>query len=284
MQQFLQDWEQSNWQDARDSATRNEIRNTRKEIKDTHVKRITPCDGVSTTAVREWLQEIDITVPHCRQHPDLVITIACLTSIGSLHREIERFLLQNQNQNITWLVLRTHLRDAFLSANEEEALRRDVEKMQQTQYENAASYSRRFRDASDSAYPGPRNPDQQRILLRIYAKGLRSSATARRLVEQGHPQNIDQAIALVLQYEADLDRYEQLDRREEEMEVGAVGVSTDKAISSPAADLINRLVERVEKLTTEVGKMRASQSPQALMRRGTEPPRNRPPESPEVDR
>ena len=49
--------------------------------------------------------------------------------------------------------MKAHLRVAFLHVDEDSALRDEVEKTRQSAYEPEASFSRRFREVADAAYP-----------------------------------------------------------------------------------------------------------------------------------
>ena len=104
---------------------------------------------------------MDAAARNCHQHPDLIPEIAIDTSFGSLRDDLEDIL--HQNPNAQW------------AANEDDTLRREVEQITQRASENTASYVRRFREAANKAYPAPRNPDQERIVLCLFCKGLHSA-------------------------------------------------------------------------------------------------------------
>ena len=87
-----------------------------------------------------------------------------------------------------WADVKTHIRTSFPNVEESSALRDKVEKTRQSAYEPEASFSRQFREVADSAYPvDARNDDQNRILIRVFARGQRSDELARKLVEEGIP-------------------------------------------------------------------------------------------------
>ena len=84
--------------------------------------------------------------------------------------------------------MRAHLRTGFLHVDESSALRDEVEKTRQSAYEPEASFSRRFREVSDAAYPvDARNDDQNRLMIRAFARRLRSDVLVCKLVEEGNP-------------------------------------------------------------------------------------------------
>ncbi len=72
-------------------------------------------------------------------------------------------------------------------------------------------FGRRFRDLTDTAYPpAQRNQDQHRLIIKAYVQGLRSTVTARKLVQEGNPQTLEQALNLVAQYAERRDAFERL--------------------------------------------------------------------------
>lgn len=199
------------------------------------VKRVPSCDGGSPQAVREWVRNVALTI----HYSGYTVYIASQSATGPLRRELEHFLSSQENrQAVTWTQLRDHLQQAFLSPHEDDRLRHEVEKTKQGAYENSASYSRRFREAVDLAYPPTaeeRNVDLTRNLLRLYLRGIRDRHIVERLVKEGRPTSFSAAMTLVQSYEADNYRLqialdeEVPDRVEEPMEIGA--------FSRPSQDL-----------------------------------------------
>jgi hypothetical protein len=194
--------------------------------------------------------------------------------MGPLRFEVERFLtgvvtdpgnnVQGRNQ-VPWPALRDHVSASFLNVDEAAALREEVETVTQDAFETEAGYSRRFREKADAAYPAAqRNPDQNRILVKAYAKGLRSGEIARKLVMEGNPVHLEQAIQLVGVYSERAHAYTRLRRTEEPMEVNHVA---EAAMVAPAAtkvheDLLNlqdRLLKSQERLQTRLAKLEAGQ-------------------------
>ena len=103
----------------------------------------------------------------------------------------------HQNPNAQWAAIRAALLPVNLSANEDDTLRREVERVTPRASENTASYVRRFREAANKAYLAPRNPDQERIVLRLFCKGLQSAGLVDWMLEPGRePATLDQASQL----------------------------------------------------------------------------------------
>ena len=96
------------------------------------------------------------------------IKIAARTAAGSLRWELQRYITAvlatndqiNVRFNVPWADVKAHLRTSFLNVDVSSALRDEVEKTRQSAYEPEASFSRRFREVADAAYPGEgRNKD-----------------------------------------------------------------------------------------------------------------------------
>ena len=68
---------------------------------------------------------------------------------------------------VPWNDVRIHLSTQFLNVDEASALRDEIEQLRQSAYEPEVSYSRRYREVADVAYPEAlRNADQERILVK----------------------------------------------------------------------------------------------------------------------
>ena len=237
-------------------------RNSRAEDKarskaEAQIKRVSPCTGTTPQSVREWIQEIDLTI----HYSDQTVYIASQTARDALRRELEFFLNGQPNRdNVTWAQLKLHLQQAFLSPHEADRLRHEVEKVKQGAFDTSAAYGRRFREAADLAYPEPlggRNEDQNRLLLRSYMKGLRDRHMVERLIREGRPTTFTQAMLLIQEYEADDYRLhlaldEAVDGRQEEpMEVNAFH-RPSKAPSAPAPQAASPSKDEMAKDLTDV--------------------------------
>ena len=237
---------------------RQHLRRAEKTI-DALVRQTTTCDGTLTSAVRAWIREVNLAYEQVGDGG--IIEVATRTITGSLRFEVERHIsevIRNNNvlrHAVPWALLRTHVRAQFLNVDEDAALRDDVEKTRQSPYEPEAQYSRRFRDVADAAYPAPRNVDQERILVKAFAKGLHSSDIARRLVEHFHPDTMEAAIAAVGQACERKDAYERLGRQEEPMEVAMMKNPAQKVIGLEAQ--MDQLAKQNERLNTKLAKMEA---------------------------
>lgn len=204
----------------------------RQEAED-QARRVPQCDGSSSKLVREWIMEIELTVPYT----DQTTYIASQKAQGPLRRELEHFLAQRPDRRaVPWKDLKDHIEATFLSPHEDEHLRHEVSKIEQGAYESSGVFGRRFRELADLAYPGERqqdgslhrNVDRTRILLDAYIRALRDRRLVERVLREGRPQNFESAMAFVALFEADEYRIQTAlsdntpTRQEEPMEIGAL--------------------------------------------------------------
>ena len=240
------------------------------------IKQTTVCDGSSTSAVRVWMKEVELS--QNQLSPAHVIELVSQTVNGALRWELERYLKDYVETHssvardaVPWTELKEHLSASFLHVDEASALRDEVEKTAQSAYEPEAGYNRRFREVADAAYPvTSRNDDQHRILIRAYARGLKSSDLARKLMEEGAPTTLDEAIKLVAGYSARKDAYSRLSRTEEPMEIGALSLPPKPKPVTPDvmnASLLQKVLRGQEKLFTKLEKLQLQEKPTAQRER-----------------
>ncbi|XP_013412200.1 uncharacterized protein LOC106174965 [Lingula anatina] len=192
---------------------------------------IKPCDGSIPDDTRDWIDQIERTIPRTEEIEHATIKLALQTAQGSMAGEIDYFLNQQPEYFGTdWTVLRNHIRRVFLSADETSCIRAELERIKQSQFENTASYNRRFRDVARKAYPLPRSEEAERLLIKAYTRGLHEIRLARDMIRKGRPSTLQEAMRYVDNEEVgDLlfqtvygDRNSNTQRRiEEPMEIGA---------------------------------------------------------------
>ena len=193
------------------------------------------------------------------------------TISGSLRKEVEQYIHRISSTNvieqygISWESLKTHVRKTFLAANEEAYLRDEVETIEQSPYEPIASYNRRFRDAANAAYPeDSRNADQQRILIKAYARGLEDEEIAKELMTRGKPRSALECLERTAEFDEYNDQYARLSRREKGMDVSVIDPKTGKPIGKiPHQDadeseilaLLQRVVKGQDHIHTRLAKL-----------------------------
>lgn len=138
-------------------------------------------DGTVPSEFREWLMAIDLVVP---QAPNgLVMEVASNSSVGSLNQELEHYISTAmaampagppapQRGNVPWAATRAHLQAAFLSINEEENLKLELERITRAAYQQVPQFNVDFRAKAARAYPLPWNQATERILVRAYIRSL----------------------------------------------------------------------------------------------------------------
>ena len=171
---------------------RREKEQSHKEVtKWTH--KISKCDGSTVSNTRNWLLEMDLVHKHFGDD-QTIHTLDVATSAAQHNLRKEIFRIQEERSEAKWPEVREELQRRFLSINENEALRRELEKLKQTSTETVAHFCRNFRDAAEQAYPPiSRNDDQNRIILRIFLQNLKSSELAKRINGEGRPKTLEEA-------------------------------------------------------------------------------------------
>ena len=253
--QYLQQQAVAEEQARRDRAQQAQRTAQREEIKKL-IKRVRVCDGSTPHLVREWVEDVEMCLPYVNGDEASLKKIVEETIQGPLRRAYERFMSgQADRQAVTWAAIRTHVRAAFLTMDEDEYLRSQIEKVHQTAYETNVAYGRRFQESADRAYPvAGRVPAEERVLLTAYIKGFRNKEIVRRLVQETRPETLANALTAVETFTADEERFKRygwLPRAEEPMEVGAVDDT------SRLKDTLDLLTRRVAGLQTSFGDMAA---------------------------
>ena len=104
----------------------------------------------------------------------------------------------------------------FLNTDEAQPLRDDIYQVKQVPFEATTHYSIKIREAADSAYPeGQSNPDQERPLVKAFARGITSNELARKLVEVVAPKNLEDVIDDLTRLTERQNSYERLGRTNE---------------------------------------------------------------------
>lgn len=240
------------------------------------IRRVSDCDGACPNLLREWLKEVELTVPYTRR----TVYVAAQRAQGILRREIERFLgPAERRENATWEALKDHIEQAFLPPQDDNTARHELESIQQGVYENCTSYARRFRELADLAYPArirqvdgslARYADQDRWILRSYLLGLRNKKFVERLVVEERVTSYEDAIGRVAAFERTQRLKRQAveeglipERSEEPMEIDALntrGVTTEakKTPENPMAKDVQELQRKVDGLTEQFTKLMAT--------------------------
>jgi len=236
---------------------------------------VPPCDGSSPAAVRDWIREVQLTIPYTQY----TIYVAQRTARGMLRTELEYYLSSQRDRNaVTWAQVRQFVQKAFLSPHEDERLRHELDNLRQSAFETSAFFGRRFRSAAELAYPtdaqGARNEDQNRIIMKAYLKGISDKFMKHRLIRDGRPNTLEEAMTLMDRYEADECRIRMaadegiLQRYEEPMEVGAMAES--KYPNSSSSNDISEMKRQITGLQDQFTKLMATLSKDGDRKKGAD--------------
>ena len=228
------------------------------------------CDGTSIPMVREWLLEVQMARAYFSVANKEADTrkLVVKTLQGPMRRFHEAFLDdQEDRENVTWAAIKNSLKAAYLTPDETEYLRSELERIKQTAYETTGAYARRYSEAANMAYcKDDRNDVVQSVVLERYIKGLRCNALKKRLIEEAKPKTIDEAMAAVQDFTAQAERLKRMvtngpdkednpNPREEPMEVGAMAaLPTHSTRTSPSNSdaLLLQLAESMETMNRQM--------------------------------
>ena len=107
-----------------------------RQAADQQARRIASRDGADSQAVKHWLQQVDLSIPHSRR--------TVHTATGQLQVELEHFLATLLDRT------RAPWNMAFLSPHEDDRLRNQLDNIKQGAFETSVAYARRFRDLVDT--------------------------------------------------------------------------------------------------------------------------------------
>ena len=149
---------------------------------------------------------------------------------------------------------------AFISANEDEKLKGELESIKQKVDEGISLFNRRFRMLARKAYPIPRTVDGERIVLRAYVNSLRDAALARKMVVDQRVANAEGAMTYTEEQAAGMELLNTMGIRgePEPMEIGMTSPRTAEQNRGPSE--VDRLQRQNEKLSTRLAKCEVQMS------------------------
>ena len=216
---------------------------------DTWARDISKCDGSSAASIRIWIEE----VKQALNHTDAVARLVIRTTTGTLRKELETFMGPGDRSRFQWDDLKRYVVRNFMSDQDKEELRAEVEVMCQKDYESTKDYGRKYKEAVDLAYPltilSPQNDIADRYILGGFIRGLSDRKLAERLVRRGLPDTLDDTIKAALKME-DAEkgvksmfkvagRNSQPTRQEEPMEIDAMASTTSTSASPLEKEVAN---------------------------------------------
>ena len=247
--------------DIRNDMHDQEDRRINSSRKREQLNNILKCDGVIPAEVRDWCESVEIALRPIANIDGAPAYLASNSSLGGLHKEIEHFLFLQPNRNqVTWPEIRNHVTVAFISANEDEKLKGELESIKQKVDEGISLFNRRFRMLARKAYPIPRTVDGERIVLRAYVNSLRDAALARKMVVDQRVANAEGAMTYTEEQAAGMELLNTMGIRcePEPIEIGMTSPRTAEQNRGPSE--VDRLQRQNEKLSTRLAKCEVQMS------------------------
>ena len=158
-------------------------------------------DGGNLEEFRRWSTRVKSNAS-LLQNNGAAIQLMLRTTLGPLKDEMDRYILQfvslNPSKNrleVPHLELLTYLKKAFLPNNDIEHILETLEHLRQRSGESLKVHNRKFRDLSELAYPlKKRTEDQNKLLMKLYIKGLVSRDIARTVL-RASPTSLQEAMS-----------------------------------------------------------------------------------------
>ena len=146
---------------------------------------VTTCDGGSVKAVRTWIRSVKAAQKRApSDSKDHCVKLLILkTSRGELFEEIDDFMNKNDRDLVDPDTILSHVLEAFLGPDEQDALRDELKKVRQAPREDIPAYNRRFTKTAADAYPLPTTEEKKRITT-MYLVGLKKGRLQDKLFDR----------------------------------------------------------------------------------------------------
>ena len=198
--------------------------------------------------------------------------MAAGTVTGSLRREIELFIHNKEVVDkivcnaIHWEDVRTHITKNFLNVHTQAAQRDQVGSTSEAAFETEASYCRIFREVAQAGYPNDlRNAAQERLLIKSFARGLKSPTAAVKMIERANPETLTEAMNWLSMYSERADAVSRIGlatRCDEPMEMCSVSMpSATVQVKHKHEDQMDRVLQGQERVITKLAKLELAQQP-----------------------
>lgn len=160
-----------------------------------YARTIMTCDGTSKQALRRFLESLEIAQLWSHADDKAILELASRLVTGNLASAMSKFVHTEHDGKATWQETKEHIKEQFLGKDEKSALRSQLLRMAQTNYETVESYGRRFDQKSTKCY----SPSEitlsviQEQLIKNFVAGLQSTAIKTQ-VYLSNPINLSEAI------------------------------------------------------------------------------------------
>ena len=205
---------------------------------------IEPCDGSSQDNVRRWFEDVEMGAYMVGAGNQL--RLARRTVAGSFRRELEKYLQRLPLSS--WDDVKKAMTTRFLSMDEAGHMKGKLEKTRQGEKEEVPAFNRRFSSMADVAYPlgrnGRRSEETEGILVRMYARAIRSDHHAKKLAtKEPRVTTLDDAMELVMKMEGATEKYDLLGR------------NSDTAVSTVSLKSLGESGVELKTLKNEVSRL-----------------------------
>ena len=211
----------------------------RRQRLDRHAKNIGVVDGVSRKEMRAWLEGMDNAETLVGATGPEMLELAGTLLRGSV---AAAFVAQIRNNGgVTWPEMRSQLKKAFLSEDEDEYVREQLEHISQQGFEDVREYSRRFTDCVRKAY----SPTEQKVklvmdrIVKTYTRGL-NNRDVQFQVNLERPKDLTAAVELAER----IGRARWLSQRQRSEEPMDISSLTSAAHTVPAAQAVRAVPQQ----------------------------------------
>ena len=215
------------------------------------------CDGTDSAALREWLRIIDLH--HKRVGADDFTLALCKENARG---GLQASLFTNTTDN-TWATLKASIVKNFLHTAEDLHFLATLENVKQHLHETEAAYISRFNTHIERAYATGVTPGAEMVRVQtLFLRGLRDTALSRRTFHKSENKTIEETMEVAQTLANENYRFSTLVPSSSEYQVSAATVSVPtSAQPATSSGQLEALTLAVERLTTDVGKLKARDSP-----------------------
>lgn len=214
------------------------------------------CTGEDPQQLREWLRVLDLY--HTRRNSDeFTVELCKLQARGPLQTAVFA------SSKAKWEEVRKEIVQRFLYTSEDLYYRVELEKCQQTSLETVATFISRFKTLCAQAYATGVTGEEEKRVVKLFLRGLADKRLAEKLFHKTEDKGIDKVTEIAQELASERFRFQSLiGDNSTRHAVAPAAVSTDSNFTEASAPVtLDAMALQVQRLTTEVGKLRSSGKP-----------------------
>ena len=215
------------------------------------------CDGTDAAALREWLRILDL---HHKKvdADDFTLALCKENARGGLQAA-----LFTNTTDITWDTLKASIVRNFLHTAEDLHYLATLANVKQDMHETEAANISRFRTHTERSYATGVTPGAEMVRVQtLFLRGLRDNALSRRTFHKTENKTLEETMEVAQTLANENYRFSTLVPPSREYQAGAATVSAPTSAQPATRDAeMEALTLAVKRLTTEVGKLKAKDSP-----------------------